>query len=434
MHPVCAASVSLYRQASAALLVLATLTLFVLGSSPALAIYHNLYSFLGPAVDGSGPVGALVEEPGQNIFFGTTRTGGGHGFGTVYVWNQGAGLEAVIHSFTGVAGGDPTGTLIIKWPAGAAQGTLWGTTLTGGKFGFGTVWRMATNGAGFVILHNFTGGPGDGANPWAGVILHTDGLLYGTTVRGGSANLGTVYDIKPGGGPLAIIHNFTGATIANAPDGSLPYARLYEIIGGAFNGQLAGTTATGGGFFATGAIGTLGTVYQLGPAGVPYNILHTFAGGPGDGANPTAEVISVPNAAGPFLTGTTFGGGGFGDGSVYRVQPGGALYQVVYNFTGPPVDGARVWGALVLGNTGFLYGLTRSGGAFNDGIVYELNPAVAPPYPEVVRYSFAGGFGAPPDGSDPYDALVQSTVDNYLYGDCFDDGNNFDGILFNISP
>ncbi len=416
------------RLASVVLIAITTIYLTGMPAPSARAAYNNLYSFTGPITDGSEPVGALVQQPGVNVFYGTTRTGGKFGLGTVFMWNQTTSTETILHNFNGAGGSYPTCTLILGPPSTSGSRYLYGTTYNGGGFGSGTVWRMYTNGTGFVILHHFVNTP-DGANPWAGVILSTTGFLYGTTVHGGAAALGTVFMLKPNGAGYAVIHNFTGNLIAGSPDGALPFARLFEVNAK----QYVGTTAVGGGYLVTGAIGTLGTVYTIGPAGPPYAILHTFTGSPTDGANPTAELINVPTAGALFLHGTTVNGGLTGNGMVYRLLPNGAAYSDVYDFLGGPIDGSKSWGALVFANQA-LYGTTRSGGPFNDGVIYELNPFAGIPYPEIIKYQFAGLFGIPPDGSDPFDALVQSTVDGLLYGDTYSDGSNLDGILFNQTP
>jgi uncharacterized repeat protein (TIGR03803 family) len=45
------------------------------------------------------------------------------------------------------------------------------------------------------VLHAFSGGS-DGAIPYAGLV-NLNGTLYGTTLRGGANNAGTVFAITP---------------------------------------------------------------------------------------------------------------------------------------------------------------------------------------------------------------------------------------------
>src|SRR4029077_9590447 len=85
-----------------------------------------------------------------------------------------------------------------------AAGDLYGTTSQGGGgdcsaltfSGCGTVFKLDTSGV-ETVLHGFAGTPTDGAVPFVGLTLGSDGNLYGTTYYGGAANAGTVFKITP---------------------------------------------------------------------------------------------------------------------------------------------------------------------------------------------------------------------------------------------
>jgi uncharacterized repeat protein (TIGR03803 family) len=155
-----------------------------------------LHSFAtGSTPDGANPEAALVI--GENgVLYGTTSTGGDTGNGTVFQLAPpaaagGAWTETVLHNFTGADGSGPQATLLID-----NRGSLFGTTVSGGAAGDGTVFVLnppASAGATWTenVLHSFTG-RGDGANPFGPVIL-VNGLLYGTTNSG----YGTIFDLKP---------------------------------------------------------------------------------------------------------------------------------------------------------------------------------------------------------------------------------------------
>jgi uncharacterized repeat protein (TIGR03803 family) len=64
------------------------------------------------------------------------------------------------------------------------NGTLYGTTWTGGYYGGGTVYSISTSGA-EKVLYSFRGG-GDGASPES-ALIYVNGTLYGTTVNGGGS-------------------------------------------------------------------------------------------------------------------------------------------------------------------------------------------------------------------------------------------------------
>lgn len=200
-----------------------------------------LYNFGGPP-DGAYPQG-LVDVNGT--LYGVTGEGGINRAGTVFSVTLG-GVERVVHSFGPYAhGGDgtyPVGALV------ALHGTLYGTTVNGGKHhgDHGIVFSITTAGA-EKVLHSFKGS--DGAFPAAGLV-DVGGTLYGTTSVGGANNCyscGTIFSITPSG-TENVLHSF-----GKGADGGAPMAALYYQ-----GGKLFGTTSAGG------AHGN-GTVFSLTP-------------------------------------------------------------------------------------------------------------------------------------------------------------------------
>src|SRR6266702_1158854 len=63
------------------------------------------------------------------------------------------------------------------------EGILYGTTLASGISNAGTVFRISRDGSGFATLKRFNGF--DGANPYTGLLLASDGALFGSTYNGG---------------------------------------------------------------------------------------------------------------------------------------------------------------------------------------------------------------------------------------------------------
>lgn len=185
-----------------------------------------LYAFRGGA-DGSRPR-ALIQANDGNLY-GTAYSGGAADRGTVFRLAA-TGVFSVLHTFTaGADGGFPWGELMQ-----AADGNLYGTTSASGGSTFrgGTIFRMTLDGA-FSVLHDFTGR--DGEAPLAGLIQAADGNFYGTT-SGGVVSLGTVFKMTPAG-TVTTLHAFVGG----AADGAVPFAPL--IAG---RDALYGTTTRGG--------------------------------------------------------------------------------------------------------------------------------------------------------------------------------------------
>jgi uncharacterized repeat protein (TIGR03803 family) len=168
-----------------------------------------LWSFAGGPDDGANPVAGLIADKWGNLY-GTTAFGGPNEVGTVFelsppVGEQTQWSEHVLWSFDATAddGINPVAALTAdKW------GNLYSTTSAGGAggicsgFGCGTVFELSPPAGQSTrwnesLLWNFTGGPDDGANPYAGLIADQRGNLYGTTTVGGvNNNDGTVFKLS----------------------------------------------------------------------------------------------------------------------------------------------------------------------------------------------------------------------------------------------
>jgi uncharacterized repeat protein (TIGR03803 family) len=152
--------------------------------------YKVLHTFHGGKHDGaSTDHGYLVLDPGKPVLYGMTTNGGHHNDGVVFqIGTDGSGFQ-LLHKFgqTAKDGRNPYGSLLLN------GSDLYGTTGGGGSHGDGTVFHIATDGTGYLRLHDFAGGV-DGRKPIDNVIL-LDNTLYGMTVFGGSFNEGTIFAI-----------------------------------------------------------------------------------------------------------------------------------------------------------------------------------------------------------------------------------------------
>src|SRR5262249_14247799 len=144
----------------------------------------------------------------------------------------------------------------------------------------GTIFSLNKDGTDFVVLRSFADTGGDGAQPNSGVKIGSDGALYGTTARGGSADRGTVFTLNKDGSNYAVLHSFTGT----AGDGEQPVGRLVEGTDGA----LYGATFSGGD-------SGRGTVFRLTRDGKAYRVLHSFTGV--DGEHPLEGLLAASDGA-----------------------------------------------------------------------------------------------------------------------------------------
>jgi uncharacterized repeat protein (TIGR03803 family) len=91
-----------------------------------------------------------------------------------------------------------------------------------------------------------------------------------------------------------------------------------------------------------------------------------------------------------YIYGTTYAGGAFGHGVVYKLDPQNASLTVLYSF---PADGGNTLAVLFRDTSENLYGTTPVGGKFGSGIVFKVDTSGR----ETVLYKFTGGA----DGSLP---------------------------------
>lgn len=309
-----------------------------------------LYSFAGTP-DGEDPYAGLVSDEAGNLYGSTLYGGTEGGYGTLFRLDK-YGKLTLLHSFaSNPDGADPYGTLV-----GDAQGNGYGTTRFGGAAGgYGTVFELDRNGK-LTLLHSFAGTP-DGEDPEAGLIRDRVGSLYGTTVYGGTAGgYGTVFKLDKTG-KLTLLHSFGGT-----PDGENPYAGLV----GDYAGNGLGTTKYGG------TAGGYGTVFKIDHTG-KLSLLYSFSGTP-DGENPLSSVVLDPLGN---IYGTTYYGGTYGYGSIFKLDTTGTL-TILHSFNYSP-DGGNPIGGLIRDTAGNLYGTTSQGGdpscGFSGcGTVFELTP------------------------------------------------------------
>jgi uncharacterized repeat protein (TIGR03803 family) len=329
-------------------MVLLTLALLASGSAQAQTYSESvLYSLPGPGSLGGYPTAGLVLD-GSSLY-GTSDEGGTDGLGSVFRVGTGGG-GAVLYSFTQFpTGEEPYGGLVRD-----AQGNWYGTTSAGGdeycaSSGCGTVFKVSPTGQ-LTVLHTFTSG-GDGAFPYAGLVMDAQGNLYGTTVGGGYGNYGTVFEVDTNGNET-VLYPFHGGG-----DGGNPYAGLVRDA----QGNLYGTTYAGG-------ASRCGVVFKIDTNNTE-TVLYSFACAP-DGAFPRAGLVM--DAQGNLYGTTSHGGasgtngGGSGYGTVFKVDSAGNE-TVLYSFTGTGGDGQFPYAGLVMDALGNLYGTTLYGGAFCTG-------------------------------------------------------------------
>jgi len=332
-------------------------------------VYTNttLYNFTC-LDDGGRPESGLVLDSSGNLY-GTTSEYGANGAGVVFeLVNDGGGTYgySVIHAFTGIDGNFPEGDLV--WH----NGSLYGTTDEGGGggcyYGCGTVYRLTKTGSSWThtTLHVFEE-LHDGNYPSGGVILDSNGNIYGTTEEGGTFYAGTVFRLSPAAGfrgpgvkyDETILHSFDAAA-----DGC--YVESGLVMDSA--GNLYGTADECG-------VQYDGTVYQLKRSGGKYefNVLLQFDYT--NGEYPYEETGHLAIDSFGNIYGTAERGGANNNGVVFQLAAGTFAYTDLHDFQATANDGSEPYGGVSLDSHGNLYGTTYYGGTFGSGTVWQIaNP------------------------------------------------------------
>jgi uncharacterized repeat protein (TIGR03803 family) len=325
-----------------------------------------LHLFKGGA-DGERPSGGLAMDTNGDVF-GSTSPSPDYGLGQVF-------------ELSPPTAGQTAWTKTVLWKGVAAlvapllmgrDGRLYGGILTAINTGVSSIFSLTPPQAGskkwkFDTLYTFGTGS-DGSFPVAALVEDSAGNLYGTTEYGGSANLGTVFELTPpangGSWSETQLYAFQGGTDGASPMASVSFGP---------DGSLYGTTLDG-------TINGGGSIFKLTP--------------PQSGVAPWVEtqilVCAIKVGVAPYdgvyvatsgnLYTTAAGRGKYGGGTVLKLTPpanGDSQWgvDVVYNFrTDNYYHPSFPIGGLTLGLNGLLYGTTSKGGPRNGGTAFSFAP------------------------------------------------------------
>jgi uncharacterized repeat protein (TIGR03803 family) len=332
----------------------------------------NVFRPFTNAPDAGGPQGGLVVA-GNNLI-GTTVAGGSQGTGTVFLTGTNGNLSIVRNfavvsadEATNSGGASPNAVLALSGT------TLYGTTTAGGAGANGTIFSIATNGTGFTGLHDFsapdpnTDTNADGALPGGGVIIG-GGTLYGTALAGGAGGVGVIFSINAGGGALTVLHAFTPVDTLTATnsDGAFPNGGLILSNGVLYGTTLSGGTGGGGVIFAVGTDGSnFSVLHNFSGAGPQ-------SGTNADGAAPCASLTLYSNVlygtasgGGINAAGTVFSVGTNGAFQMVYAFPAVDPVAGTNRYGAFPASGVLPVGTM-------LYGTASGGGPGGEGTVFAL--------------------------------------------------------------
>jgi len=312
------------------------------------SLEHAIYSFKG-GTDGALPVGLMLANDGN--FYGTTYFGGdgaGGNYGTVFKLSP-KGSEQVLYAFTGQTdGSNPLAGLVMD-----SQGNLYGTLYFGSDRACGTcgaVFKVTPDGT-ETVFHNFPASSEDGRELVGGLAIDSAGNLYGTTLSGGSYNLGAIFELTPDG-TESILYNFTNETGGPSINNTLILDQ---------SGNLYGTATQ---------LFSYGSVYKFAPSTSTLTTLYTF-GKLSNGAYPEGP-LSLDSQGN--LYGTTIAavkGSGY-NGTVFKITAPGKL-TTLHRFKSNEIGQTPSEGVTV-GAEGTLYGTAATTAEDGAGIVFSIMP------------------------------------------------------------
>ena len=302
--------------------------------------------YMDSPTTGGRPISGLIQAT-DGALYGAAYQGGSNGYGTVFKLNtDGTGFTVLKHFDNSTTGREPQGELVQ-----GIDGVLYGVAYLGGSNGFGTVFKMNLDGTGFTALKHFDNTT-TGGYLYGGLIQGADGKLYGTASQGGSGGFGTVFKLNTDGTGFAVLKHFD-----NSSTGSTPYAGLMQ----AADAALYGTTYQGGS-------NGYGTVFKLNTDGNGFTVLKHLDYST-TGANPVGDLIQSTDG---ILYGTAYQGGPTGLGTVFKLNPDGSGFVLLKNFEDNGT-GTKPYGRLLQATDGNLYGTTRHRvDSTGDGAVFRL--------------------------------------------------------------
>jgi uncharacterized repeat protein (TIGR03803 family) len=380
--------------------------------------FSVLHTFAPGAIQHLGLI--LTNSDGANsqgglAFFGATlygsaKNGGTNGSGTLFAVDTNSTGFRLLYTFSSDLNGNsdgasPNGALVL------ADGTLYGTTFTGGDGDGGVIFSTDTNGLTIGNLHSFTatdlstGINSDGANPSAGLVL-SGATLFGTASAGGQNGSGALFSVVTNGGSFKVLHHFTALDAATGTnlDGAYPSSRL--TLAGA---TLFGTTAAGG------AAG-YGTAFAIGTDGTGFTVLHHFDT---NGASPMAELV--------ISGGTLYG---IANSVVFSLATNGTGFTILHQFSNRvDLASTAIPGLTLTNNT--LFGAAASGGAFGSGEVFLIDLSDNG-FDSLYDFTESGSFPfTNSDGAFPNGGLIP--LSGTLYGTTGGGGAAGNGVVFSLS-
>lgn len=418
---------------------------------PVSTSYVKKHDFNG-SLNGATPMGSLIQASNGKLY-GMTSSGGANNLGVLFEYDLITNIYSKKIDFNGaINGAQPKGSLIET-----LNGKLYGMTYAGGANNMGTVFEFNISNSTYTKLIDFNGSI-NGSYPYGDLLKVTNNKLYGMTFLGGINNKGVIFELDYSSFLFTKKMDFSGAITGANPAGKLIVAnnnKLYGLtsLGGTsnsgvlfefdqlnstftkkfdFNTLSCGSNPFGNllqanngklyGLTQTGGLSTTGVLFE-------YDLTTSLVTGltnlqSGIGCSPLGSLIQHPNG---FLYGMTKYGGASNAGVILKFDIANQLFtnEIDFGLSFTNLNGSHPAGSLVKYNDKF-YGLTFDGGQNNLGVIFEYDPNTS-------LYTKKFEFSGLTSGRNPYGGLTIAN-NGKLYGLTSQGGVNDAGVLFEFDP
>ncbi len=278
---------------------------------------------------------------------------------------------------------------------------LWGMTKYGGEYEKGVIFKMDENASNQEVVFSFE----TVQNPEGGLTEYENGDFYGLSSGGGKYHFGVIYRFELEEGRFTKILDFDGEEMGKEAIDRMIYAS---------NGKMYGTTLYGG-------VHDKGVLFEFDPQTESFKKIMDFDG-QDKGAEPMGTLLEGIDGK---LYGTTASGGTNDDGVLFSYDLSANVFAKVFDFEGI-VSGAMPVGSLIQKSDGIIYGMTKWGGANDDGVIFRYEP-------ELSQFTIVLEFNGTATGRNPVAGLTE-TSNGKLYGLTPYGGNSDVGVLFEYNP
>jgi uncharacterized repeat protein (TIGR03803 family) len=360
--------------------------------------YTKKADFVSNAAVGGQPLGSLIQVNTGKVY-GLTSNGGVASGGVLFQYNISNAAYAKKVDLNSSDGGTPNGHLIQ-----ASNGKLYGLASVGGTNNVGVIFEWDKTSSTYTKKIDLISST-HGSTPMGSLLQATNNILYGVTSAGGTSAVGTLFEYNPSTNAITKRVDFTGNAGTNP--GGAPYGALIQ----ATNGKLYGMTKQGG------SAGQ-GVIFEFDPSTNAYSKKVDLAAA--SGYSPTGAFVEASNGKLYALMQLS---SGTGFGAIIEYDPGTTSYTKKQEFTGTTglVQGSNPTGSMLQISAGILYGMTKTGGANGQGVIFEYN-VTTDTYTK--KYDLTSG-----NGSQPFGSLIKA-ANGLLYGVTNQGGANSLGALF----